>query len=75
MREPTDSSMITWSRKRSTRSHRETIMYNIFMTNTLISTQLGHIDRADVLSNAGLIDARNVIRRRISGAFFFRKKS
>jgi len=50
-------------------------MYNIFMTNTLISTQLGHIDRADVLSNAGLIDARNVIRRRISGAFFFRKKS
>lgn len=50
-------------------------MYHIFKMNSLVSAPRGRIDRAAVLSNAGLVDARNVTRRRTSGTFFFRKKS
>jgi len=58
-----------------TRSHRENIMYNIFMTNVLIHSQLGHIDRLTVMNSAGLTDALDHARVRNSAAFFFRKKS
>jgi hypothetical protein len=75
MRADPVSSMITWSTKRSIRSHRETTMYYIFMTDTLISSQLGHLDRATVIRNAGLTESRTATHRRRSAAIFSRKKS
>lgn len=49
-------------------------MYKVFMTHALISTQIGHLDRAAVMSNAGITDARRLASRH-SDWRLVRKKS
>lgn len=50
-------------------------MYNLYSTNTLISSQLDRADRAGAISNSGLSLPRNHARPRLMATPFWRKRS